>query len=75
MSDKPEMTNDVLLAEALIRISVLESILITAGITTAAEIDTLISILTERVSKLILSKIQSSSDLNSFMDALTKKSN
>lgn len=65
-----DFNSDILLADALLRLTALEKLLIQKGLITKGELDDLTSILVEKVTKIVMDKVQSSKDLNEFVDSL-----
>lgn len=62
-----ELTNDVLLADALIRISTLENLLISKGIFTKEEFKKATSEIAVNITKVILQRANVTGDLDSFI--------
>lgn len=65
-----DFNSDILLADALLRVTALEKLLIQKGLITKGELDDLTAVLVEKVTKVVMDKIQSSKDLNEFVDSL-----
>jgi len=66
----PEMTTDIMIADALLRITALETLLIQKKVISVEELQSVTQDLTEKVSKAILSKLQISKNLDEFISAL-----
>lgn len=81
MTDKKpeasELTTDLLMADALLRLTVLEKLLISKGFFTKEELSKVTESLVEQVTKVIMDKVQSSKDLGEFIESLAshKKDN
>lgn len=80
MSDKKnslaDMTSDVLLADTMLRLTALETVLLEKRIFTKDELKAITDVLVEKVTEIIVSKANSSQNLDQFIDALgrdTKK--
>lgn len=65
-----DLNTDILLADALLRLTALEKVLIQKGIITKDELNDVTATLVEKVTKVILDKVQSSKDLNEFVASL-----
>lgn len=73
MTDKKppvDLNTDILLADALLRLTALEKVLIQKGLITKDELNEVTASLVEKVTKVILDKVQSSKDLNEFVASL-----
>lgn len=73
MTDKKppvDLNTDILLADALLRLTALEKVLIQKGLITKDELNEVTASLVEKVTKVILDKVQSSKDLNDFVASL-----
>lgn len=74
MTDKKktstDLNSDILLADALLRLTALEKLLVQKGIITKEELNNLTTILVEKLTKVIMDKVQSSKDLNEFVVSL-----
>lgn len=68
-----EMSQDVLLADALLRLTALENVLIQKGLITRDELNQVASGLVEKITKVVIDKVQSSKDLNDFIDNLSNE--
>jgi hypothetical protein len=68
-----DFNTDILLADAMLRLTALEKLLIQKGIITKSELNDLTAVLVENVTKVILDKVQSSKDLNDFVASLTNE--
>lgn len=70
-----EMTNDVLLAESLLKLKSLEKLLISKGVFTQEEFDKEMSVSVKNIAKSILQKANVSGDLDSLIsDTFNKNS-
>ncbi len=65
-----DLNTDILLADALLRLTALEKVLIQKGLITKDELNDVTATLVEKVTKVILDKVQSSKDLNEFVASL-----
>lgn len=65
-----DLNADILLADALLRLTALEKVLIQKGLITKNELNDVTATLVEKVTKVILDKVQSSKDLNEFVTSL-----
>ncbi len=65
-----DLNTDILLADALLRLTALEKLLIQKGLITKDELNDVTATLVEKVTKVILDKVQSSKDLNEFVASL-----
>lgn len=76
MSDKKptDLTTDVLLADAMLRITALEKLLISKGLFTKEELSQVTDVLIEQISKAIMGKVNSSKNLDDFIISLTSTS-
>lgn len=72
--DAEEMI-DVLIAEAIIQVRALESLLIAKGIVTKEEVDAEMFLITSQVSKKILEKAQVAGDLDAILKSFDKDKN
>lgn len=72
MADKPspEITTDILIADAMLRLTALENLLLKKGVFTKLELEEMTREITERVSKAILQKVQLSNSLDQFISSL-----
>lgn len=73
MNDKKptDITVDLLIADAMLRITVLEKLLISKGVFSKEELLQETTLLIEQVSKVVMNKVESSKDLNDFISSLT----
>lgn len=69
-----DLTAEVLLADAMLRLTVLEKILIEKGIFSKDELKSVSDKLVENITKVILEKINSSNNLDDFINLLGKSS-
>lgn len=78
MTDKPnktEITNDVLIADTMLRVAAVEKLLIEKGVITQEELSVATEEIAKRVAKIVLEKAQSSKTIEEFISSLeTKKS-
>jgi TPP-dependent pyruvate/acetoin dehydrogenase alpha subunit len=65
-----ELTNDVLIADALLRLKTLENLLISKGIFTKEEFDTATSEIASKIAKSILQKANVPGDLDALIQGL-----
>jgi len=65
-----DLNTDILLADALLRLTALEKQLIQKGLITKDELNEVTASLVEKVTKVILDKVQTSKDLNEFVASL-----
>ena len=65
-----DLTSDVLLADAMLRLSALEKVLIDKGIIGKDELKAMTNILIEKVTKVIMDQVSSSKNLDDFVAAL-----
>lgn len=74
MSDKKtnvdDLTSDVLLADAMLRLTALEKVLIEKGIITKDELKTMTDILVEKITKVVMDRVKSSKNLDDFVASL-----
>ena len=70
-----ELTNDVLIADALLRIKTLETLLINKGVFTKEEFQEELQRITTMVAKTILQKASVPGDLDKLLEDLQKWSN
>jgi hypothetical protein len=76
MKKQPEeLTNDVLIADALLRIKTLETLLINKGVFTKEEFQEELQRITTMVAKTILQKASVPGDLDKLLEDLQKGSN
>lgn len=78
MSDKkidPEnLTSDILIADALVRLTALEKLLLQKNIITQEEYSQTVDELVEKVSKAVMARAQASKNLDDFIESLSKTS-
>lgn len=65
-----DLNTDILLADALLRLTALERLLVQKGLITKDELNEVTASLVEKVTKVILDKVQTSKDLNDFVASL-----
>lgn len=74
MTDKkpetPELTTDILIADCMLRLTALETLLLQKGVFTRDELTVVSLEITERLSKAILEKVQVSKNLDEFISSL-----
>lgn len=69
-NDKKELTNDVLMADIMLRITAVEKLLIEKGIFTQAELSEATEEIAKRVAKVVLEKAQASKTVGELVSAL-----
>lgn len=68
MTDKkPELTNEILMADVMLRITAMEKLLIEKGVFTQEELNNITEEIAKRVYKVILEKAQVSKNLDKFV--------
>lgn len=70
---KPEITNDVLMADVMLRITAIEKLLIEKGVFTQEELGTTMEGIAQRVAKIVLEKAQQSKTVDEFVASLEGK--
>jgi hypothetical protein len=75
MSDKKMADYDALLADTMLRVAVLEKLLLDKGIFTREELSAVTQDLVDKATKIIMDKIQSSENLNDFVEGLANSKN
>lgn len=74
MSDKKinptDLTYDNLLADTMLRVTALEKILLDKGLITTEELTAVTEVLVEKVTKVIMDKVQSAKNLDDFVESL-----
>ena len=74
MSDENQkVTQDILMADAMLRLSTLEKILIDKGIITQQEVIDAATTIAEKIAKIIREKADQSNNLNAFVADLSTK--
>lgn len=74
MTDKkPEITNDVLMADVMLRITAIEKLLIEKGVFTQEELAATMETIAQRVAKIVLEKAQQSKTVDEFVASLEGK--
>ena len=73
MTEKKEITQEILMADAMLRLTTLEKLLIDKGILTKQEIVDESESIAKHISKVILEKSNISKDLPEFIKNLEKK--
>ena len=69
-SDKRELTNDILMADVMLRITAMEKLLIEKGVFTQEELSAATEEIAKRVAKVVLEKAQSSKNVDEFIASL-----
>lgn len=64
---KTELTNDVLMADVMLRVTAIEKLLIEKGVFTQAELTAATEEIAKRVAKVVLEKAQASKNLKEFV--------
>lgn len=67
----PAITNDMFVADAMLRITALEKLLISKGVFTVEELTTVTEEVAKNIAKVVLEKLQASKDLEAFLADLT----
>jgi TPP-dependent pyruvate/acetoin dehydrogenase alpha subunit len=73
---KKELTNDILMADVMLRVTAIEKLLIEKGIFTQTELTATTEEIAKRVAKVVLEKAQASRNLEEFvadLEASSKK--
>lgn len=68
---KPELTNDILMADVMLRITAIEKLLIEKGVFTQEELTASTEEIAKRVAKVVLEKAQASKGIDEFITNLT----
>lgn len=71
--NKQEITNDILMADVMLRITAIEKLLIEKGVFTQEELNKATDDIAKRVAKVVLEKAQSSKNIDEFMASLESK--
>ena len=69
-NDKKEITNDVLMADVMLRITAVEKLLIEKGVFTQAELTEATEEIAKRVAKVVLEKAQASKKVGELVASL-----
>lgn len=69
-NDKKEITNDVLMADVMLRITAVEKLLIEKGVFTQAELNEATEDIAKRVAKVVLEKAQASKKVGELVASL-----
>ena len=69
-NDKKELTNDVLMADVMLRITAVEKLLIEKGVFTQAELSEATEDIAKRVAKVVLEKAQASKNVGELISSL-----
>ncbi len=67
----PTITNDMFVADAMLRITALEKLLISKGVFTLEELTTVTEDVAKNIAKVVLEKLQASKDMEAFLADLT----
>jgi len=73
---KNELTNDVLMADIMLRVTAIEKLLIEKGVFTQTELTAATEEIAKRVAKVVLEKVQGSKNIEEFvadLEASSKK--
>lgn len=71
MTDKKkELTNDVLMADIMLRVTAMEKLLIEKGVFTQEELTSTTEEIAKRVAKVVLEKAQASKNIDEFIHSL-----
>jgi len=68
--DKQELTNDIMMADIMLRITAIEKLLIEKGIFTQDELTASTEEIAKRVAKVVLEKAQASKNIEEFISDL-----
>jgi hypothetical protein len=68
--DKQEITSDILMADAMLRITALEKLLLEKGLFTQEELTVATEEIAKRVAQVVLEKAQSSKNIKDFISKL-----
>jgi predicted protein tyrosine phosphatase len=68
--DQQEITNDILMADVMLRITALEKLLIEKGLFTQEELTVATEDIAKRVAQVVLEKAESSKDIKDFISKL-----
>lgn len=68
--DKQELTNDVLIADIMLRITAMEKLLIEKGVFTQAELAASTDEIAKRIAKVVLEKAQSSKNVEELISSI-----
>lgn len=69
-NDKKELTNDVLMADVMLRVTAIEKLLIEKGVFTQAELTEATEEIAKRVAKVVLEKAQASKNVGELIAGL-----
>lgn len=72
-TDKTQLTTEVLLADAMLRIAAIEKLLIEKAVFTQDELTQATEEIAQRVAKVVMEKAQASKDLDDFVNKLQDK--
>jgi hypothetical protein len=68
--NKQEITNDVLMADVMLRITAMEKLLIEKGVFTSEELTQSTEEIAKRVAKVVMEKVQASKNVQEFISDL-----
>jgi hypothetical protein len=69
-TDPTDLTYDNLLADTMLRVTALEKILLDKGLITTEELTAVTEALVEKVTKVIMEKVESAKNLDDFVESL-----
>lgn len=72
---KQELTNDVLMADVMLRVTAIEKLLIEKGVFTQEELNKTTEEIAQRVAKVVLEKAQASKSVEEFVAKLEETAN
>lgn len=72
---KQELTNDVLMADVMLRVTAIEKLLIEKGVFTQEELNKTTEDIAQRVAKVVLEKAQASKSVEEFVAKLEETAN
>jgi len=70
MADDKELSTDILIADVMLRLTVLENLLIKKGLLTREEVQAMTDELTQKISKAVLAKINATKNIDEFISSL-----
>lgn len=73
--NKQELTNDVLMADVMLRITAIEKLLIDKGVFSQEELNQTTEEIAKRVAKVVLEKAQASKNIEEFVSSLEGSTN
>jgi len=71
--EKAEFTNDILIADIMLRVTALEKLLMEKGILTQIEMAAATEEIAKKIAKVVLDKAQSSKNIDEFISSLDSK--